>query len=74
MAKIEYGEIRVGVFPELKEVLVGLFCLPRCALHGIGSSQAQAGHRSCPIACNQHSTNQNLLELGCGLGCLSQFQ
>jgi len=74
IAKTEYGDIRVGVFPELKEILVRLFCLPRFALHSIGSSQAQACHRSYPIASNQPSMSQNLLELGCGLGCLSQFQ
>src|SRR5215470_567539 len=36
---LQDGDVEVGVFPEVKEILIGRFCLGGVTLHGVGAAE-----------------------------------
>src|SRR5260370_39781249 len=66
----ENRNVRVGVFPEREEILIGRLGLGGVALHGVGSTDLEM--RECSDGQVQHNLTmvEDFLELGCGLAAL----
>jgi hypothetical protein len=41
LSLLQDGDVRVGVFPEGEEILIGGFCLGSAAFHGVGTGETE---------------------------------
>src|SRR5271169_2777377 len=70
----EYRYVRVGVFPQREEILIGCPGLGGFALHGIGSADLEM--RKCPDGFVEHNSAmvEDFLKFGCGFASLARGQ
>ena len=70
----ENGNVRVGVFPEREEILIGRLGFGGVALHGIGSADLEM--RECTDGFVEHNSAmvEDFLELGGGFAALMRGQ
>ena len=70
----EDRNVRVGVFPEREEILIGRLGLGGVALHGVGTGQSQVRQCADGIIPHHAGVVENLLELGGGSAALVRRQ
>jgi hypothetical protein len=67
---LEDGDVRVGVFPEREEILIGGFCLGGVTLHGVRSAKLEMRQSADGLILDDTRMVKNFLELGRGFGTL----
>src|SRR5580692_3296321 len=73
-ADFSTSPVRVGVFPEREEVLIGGAGFDRVALHGGGTGQAEASQRAPGKIRHQSSVVDELLKFGCRCAAVVQHE